>query len=77
MKDNLFPPGDHCPEEAVTFAPNGHDLVFTGNTFQRSGERVGKPVLLVVDPTCTRGTIEGNLDAKTVKKRFDFNHRRR
>jgi hypothetical protein len=77
VKDNLFILGDHCPEDAVTFAPNGHDLVFTGNTFQRSDERVGKPVLLVVDPTCLRGTISGNLGAKNVKKPVDFNHGRR
>lgn len=55
MKDNIFQLGDHCHEEAVTFAPNGHDLVFTGNTFQN------KPATIVVDPTCTRSTIEGNL----------------
>lgn len=77
VKDNIFQLGDHCPEEAVTFAPNGHDLVFTGNTFQRSDERAGKPVLLVVDPTCTRSTIEGNLGAKAAKKPVDFNHGRR
>jgi hypothetical protein len=77
VKDNIFHLGDSAPEEAVTFAPNGHDLVFTGNTFQRSGERVGKPVLLVVDPTCTRSTIEGNLGAETMKKPVDFNHGRR
>ena len=77
VKDNIFQLGDHCPVEAVTFAPNGHDLVFTGNTFQQTGERVGKPVLLAVDPTCTRSTIEGNLGAKTVKKPIDFNHGRR
>lgn len=77
VKDNIFQLGDHCPEEAVTFAPNGHDLIFTGNTFQQTGKRVGKPVLLVVDPTCTRSTIEHNLGAKTVKKPVDFNHGRR
>lgn len=77
VKDNLFQLGDHCPDEAVTFAPNGHDLVFSGNTFQRSGARVGNPVLLVVDPTCTRSSIENNLGAKTVKKPVDFNHGRR
>jgi hypothetical protein len=71
VKDNLFQLGDHCPEEAVTFAPNGHDLVFTGNTFQN------KPATIVVDPTCTRSTIEGNLGTKTVKKPVDFNHGRR
>jgi len=71
VKDNIFQLGDHCPEEAVTFAPNGHDLVFTGNTFPN------KPATLVVDPTCIRSTIEGNLGAKTVKKPVDFNHGRR
>jgi hypothetical protein len=77
VKDNIFQLGGHCPDEAVTFAPNGHDLIFTGNTFRQSGERVGKPVLLVVDPTCTRSTIEHNLGAETVKKQVDFNHGRR
>ena len=77
VKDNLFQLGAHCPEEAVTFAPNGHDLVFTGNTFQRTGERVGKPVLLSVDPTCTRSAIDDNLGSTTVKKPVDFNHGRR
>ncbi|MBL9115076.1 MAG: right-handed parallel beta-helix repeat-containing protein [Verrucomicrobiaceae bacterium] len=71
VKDNIFQLGDHCPEEVVTFAPNGHDLIFTGNTFQN------KPATIVVDPTCTRSTIEGNLGAKTVKKPVDFNHGRR
>jgi hypothetical protein len=77
VRDNIFHLGEHCPEEAVTFAPNGHDLVFTGNTFQRNDERVGKPVLLVVDPACARSTIEENLGAETVKKPVDFNHGRR
>jgi hypothetical protein len=77
VKDNIFQLGDHCPDEAVTFAPNGHDLVFTGNTFQRSDERVGKPVLMVVDPSCARSIIEGNLGAKPVTKPVDFNHGRR
>jgi hypothetical protein len=71
VKDNIFILGDSAPEEAVTFAPNGHDLVFTGNTFQN------KPTTIVVDPTCMRGTIEGNLGAKTVTKPVDFNHGRR
>jgi hypothetical protein len=71
VKDNIFQLGPHCPAEAVTFAPNGHDLIFTGNTFQN------KPATIVVDPTCIRGTIEGNLGAKTVKKPVDFNHGRR
>jgi hypothetical protein len=71
VKDNIFILGDSAPTEVVTFAPNGHDLVFTGNTFQN------KPATIVVDPTCTRDTIEGNLGAKTVRKPVDFNHGRR
>jgi hypothetical protein len=71
VKDNIFHLGDHCPEEAVTFAPNGHDLVFSGNTFQN------KSATVVVDPSCARSAIEGNLGATTVKKPVDFNHGRR
>jgi hypothetical protein len=71
VKDNIFQLGDHCPDEAVTFAPNGHDLVFSGNTFQN------KAAAIVVDPTCTRSTIEDNLGSKTMKKPVDFNHGRR
>ncbi len=71
VKDNIFILGDSAPNEAVTFAPNGHDLIFTGNTFQN------KDALIVVDPTCTCSTIEKNLGAKTVKKPVDFNHGRR
>ena len=36
-----------------------------------------KPATIIVDPSCTRSTIEGNLGAKTVKKPVDFNHGRR
>lgn len=71
VKDNIFVVGDSAPEEAVTFAPNGHDLQFTGNTFQN------KPVTIVVDPTCKGTVIEGNQGAKTVVKPVDFNHGRR
>jgi hypothetical protein len=71
VKDNIFHLGDYCPEEAVTFAPNGHDLVFSGNTFQN------KSAAVVVDPSCARSAIEGNLGATTVKKPVDFNHGRR
>ncbi|MCA1963688.1 MAG: right-handed parallel beta-helix repeat-containing protein [Prosthecobacter sp.] len=71
VKDNIFQLGPHCPEEAVTFAPNGHDLIFTGNTFRQ------RPATIVVDPTCTRSQIEGNSGATTVIKPVDFNHGRR
>ncbi|MCB1277737.1 MAG: hypothetical protein KDL09_14235, partial [Prosthecobacter sp.] len=71
VRDNIFIVGDSAPEEAVTFAPNGHDLQFTGNTFQN------KPVTIVVDPTCKNAQIENNVGAKTVNKPVDFNHGRR
>jgi hypothetical protein len=77
VKDNIFHPRRLRPEEAVTFAPNGHDLVFTGNTFQN------KPATIVVDPTCTAAPSQELLlrvvqsrsgRPKTVKKPVDFNH---
>ena len=71
VRDNHFILGESAPEEAVTFAPNGHDLIFTGNTFQT------KPVSIVVDPSCTNALIENNLGANSVKKPVDFNHGRR
>jgi hypothetical protein len=71
VKDNIFLLGEHCPEEAVTFAPNGQDLQFTGNTFQT------KPAIILVDPTCRGTLIENNQGAKTVSKPVDFNHGRR
>jgi hypothetical protein len=71
VRDNVFVLGEACPEEAVTFAPNGHDITFTGNTFQ------GRPATLVVDPTCVRSRVESNAGAKTVTKPVDFNHGRR
>jgi hypothetical protein len=71
VKDNLFIIGADAPAEAVTFAPNGRDLIFTGNTFQN------KAVTIVVDPSCVSSQIEDNLGAKTVVKQVDFNHGRR
>lgn len=71
VSDNIFIVGDSAPEEAVTFAPNGHDLQFAGNTFQN------KPVTIVVDPSCKNARIEQNAGARTVMKPVDFNHGRR
>ncbi len=70
VRNNIFQPGDHCPEDAVTFAPNGHDLVFTDNVFHRQ-------VNIVVDPSCSNLRIENNLNAKTQTSPVDFNHGRR
>ncbi|MHB1081863.1 MAG: right-handed parallel beta-helix repeat-containing protein [Prosthecobacter sp.] len=71
VRDNIFILGDSAPNEAVTFAPNGHDLQFTGNTFQN------KAATLVVDPSCKNTLIENNQGATTISKPVDFNHGRR
>ncbi len=71
VRDNIFILGDSAPDEAVTFAPNGHDLQFTGNTFQN------KAATIVVDPSCKNALIEKNQGATTVSKPVDFNHGRR
>jgi hypothetical protein len=71
VRDNIFILGDSAPAEAVTFAPNGHDLQFTGNTFQN------KAATIVVDPSCKNALIENNQGATTVSKPVDFNHGRR
>ncbi len=71
VRDNIFILGDSAPNEAVTFAPNGHDIQFTGNTFQT------KPATIVVDPSCTNALIKDNQGAITISKPVDFNHGRR
>jgi nitrous oxidase accessory protein NosD len=71
VRDNVFVVGESAPEEAVTFAPNGRELQFTGNTFQN------KAVTIRVDPSCVNAVIENNSGASTVVKAVDFNHGRR
>jgi len=71
VRGNIFILGDSAPDEAVTFAPNGHDLIFTGNVFQN------KNALIVVDPSCAHSPIEANPGATTMVKPVDFNHGRR
>ena len=71
VRDNLFILGDSAPNEAVTFAPNGHDLQFTGNSFQTTS------AIVVVDPSCTNALMEPNQGAKTMTRAVDFNHGRR
>ncbi len=71
VHDNLFQLGDAAPAEAVTFAPNGHGLEFSGNRF------TGKPAVLVLDPSCSDVHIDANPGARTVRKPVDFNHGRR
>jgi hypothetical protein len=62
---------DSVPEEAVTFAPNGNDLIFTGNTFQN------KRAVIVVDPSCKRSLIDANPGVATRIQPVDSNHGRR
>ncbi len=71
VRDNVFQLGDAAPEAAVTFAPNGQDILFTGNVFR------DKPAKLVVDPTCKNAVVEGNPGAETVRQAVEFNHGRR
>ncbi len=71
VRNNIFQLGDHCPEEAVTFAPNGHDIVFEGNTF------VNRKAVIVGDPSLTKATLAPNFGAETVSHPVDFHHGRR
>lgn len=71
VRDNIFVLGQSAPVEAVTMAANGHDIQFTGNTFQT------KPAIIAVDPSCTNATIDNNHGATTEIKSVDFNHGRR
>jgi len=71
VRDNVFSLGDSAPEDAVTFAPNGHDLQMTGNVFQN------KPANIVVDPSCKEVVIQENLGAEVKSSPVDFNHGRR
>lgn len=71
VRDNLFQLGADAPEEAVTFAPNGRGLEFSGNRF------TGKPAVIAVDPSCIDRRVDANPGARTVRKPVDFNHGRR
>ncbi len=71
VKDNIFSPGESAPAEAVTFAPNGRDLIMTGNIFR------GKAVTIAVDPSCESITIHDNPGAELKRTPIDFNHGRR
>lgn len=71
VRDNVFVLGSACASPAVTFAPGGHDLVFSGNTFQ------GSPALIRVDPSCRDADLRDNRGAKMEHAAVDFNHGRR
>jgi len=71
VRDNVFQLGDSAPEETVTFAPNGHELQMTGNSFSRQA------TLVAVDPSCERIEIRDNPGAELKRTPIDFNHGRR
>lgn len=71
VRDNVFALGESAPENAVTFAPNGHDLQMTGNVFQN------RPASIVVDPSCRDVEIGENQGAEVKTAPVHFNHGRR
>lgn len=71
VRDNVFVLGPACASPAVTFAPGGRDLVFSGNTFQ------GSPALIRVDPSCRDTDLRDNRGATMERAAVDFNHGRR
>ena len=71
VRDNIFQVGDSAPTDAVTFAPGGHDIQMTGNSFQ------GKPVTIVADPTLKDSRIEANDGATTEIRPVKPDHGRR
>ena len=54
VRDNVFVTGDEC-EDAITFAPGGHDIVVEGNVFS------GKSRTVRVEEGCEGVRIGGNL----------------
>ncbi len=71
VRDNVFQVGASAPTDAVTFAPGGHGLQMTGNTFQ------GKPVTIVSDPSNENALIQDNIGAVTENRTLKPDHGRR
>jgi hypothetical protein len=71
VRDNIFTLGPDCASPAVTFAPGGHDIVFSGNTFQ------GAPAVIRIDPSCRDTDVSDNRGASVERAAVDFNHGRR
>jgi hypothetical protein len=71
VRDNIFVLGDAVAPEAVTFAPSGHDIQMTGNTFQNHTTPI------VVDPSCTNVVIRDNQGAEFKQTQVDFQHGKR
>ena len=71
VRDNIFALGDAVAEDAVTFAPAGHDIQMSGNVFQN------RSTAIVVDPSCTNVVVRDNQGAELKRTPVDFNHGRR
>lgn len=71
VRDNIFTLGPDCGVPAVTFAPNGRDVEFTGNIFR------GTNAVIHVDPSCESINIGNNRGAEVRREPVDFNHGRR
>jgi len=71
VRDNIFVLGNSVAAEAVTFAPGGHDIQMTGNSFQN------KTTPILVDPSCQNVLIQDNLGAELKVAPVDFQHGKR
>ena len=71
VRDNIFVLGKATASPAVTFAPGGRDLVFSGNTFKEAS------AIIRVDPSCSEVDVLGNRGATVERAPVDFNHGRR
>jgi hypothetical protein len=59
VRDNIFTLGASTAPDAVTFAPNGHDLRMTGNVFQ------GRPAAIRVSPGSEEVEVREKSGAET------------
>lgn len=71
VRDNIFALGDAVASDAVTFAPSGHDIQMTGNTFQNH------PTPIVVDPSCINVDVRDNQGAELKREPVEFQHGKR
>jgi hypothetical protein len=71
VRDNIFVLGPECGSPAVTFAPNGKQLIFKDNAFPKGAAEIQ------VDPSCTEVDIRDNPGATAKREPVDFNHGRR
>jgi hypothetical protein len=71
VRDNIFVLGPECASPAVTFAPNGKQLIFKDNIFRNGAAEIQ------IDPSCADVDIRDNPGASLKREPVDFNHGRR